>query len=1145
MSVRTFAQYLGVSDRAVSKWESGDGARTPGPDSQAILDTAYTRADDAARDRFWDSLTPDARPDTPTSIGLAMVPDLEPSMIARDDELQTLVRMLDEASNASGAQVITVAGPGGFGKTTLATQTVHDDQVLDLFPEILWVETGEECSAARLTHLITDLCFHLDGTRPQLSDPEQAGFHLARVIGDRRLLMVVDNVWSGADLAPFLLGAPNCVRLVTTRNLRVTPTTARILRLGPMGSAEVIELLQRTIPSASAPALRPLIELCGGWPLLANLVGASVSSDVVAGASAGTALRIARDALQAHGPQAFDIWDADQRTAAISHVISTSLRALDDGVRLSGAEGLSERYASLAAFPPSMPIPLDVLARWWGHAYGWSSVVVRQFCKVLADRSLISAYRADVEAIVLHDVFRAYLLGEVGESLPDLHRSLLAAIELPSGWSAMPRDRTYEWANMTFHLSQAHEHQALATLLSDPEYVTAKASVCGAQALRADHDLLMSVDGDTDDDVLDRARFLTSQGYLLHGQRSEPDMASTLLIATLRNGKKPDGTFLDVLRGTGVSVPWATAPEDRELPGHVGTVVSVAAREDLLVSGGEDGVVRVWDLSTKSLIRTLPGHTGWVHAVAISPDGNLIASAGEDSAIRLWSTTNGTHVGVLPGHDKRIRTLTFLHHSSHLASGAEDGLIRVWDLTTSTLARQATTRGVGIWSLSVSSDDELVAVSGEDEYVRLLDLHTGDLLDERASHRSWVRSVAFIPGQSVLVSASADGTARTWKTDARRLEPVAILDADGERLRAVTTWHGQIVTAGENATITRHTTPPSQVRMPAGVNWIRTIATTNGGIVAGCEDGGLRLWQHDGTGSLETLASGRSTVWSSAFAERGQTVALGRADGTVRLHNPTTGQEHSRLAAGHGRVWALAAAGPYLAAACGDGRLRVWRGSTQTLELNIDVELTWDVAITRDGTLMAASDTNGHVRVWSLPDGHLRWDHAANAGRVRSLALSADADLVAAAGGDGVVRTWTLSTGEPHQAVSVPGWARTVAFDPKGSRLAVGAGNGDIYLHQVGQADADIVLGGHRGRVLMLGFAVDGSWLTSVAADGAVRRWSLDSDDPADACCVADVRVDASAQCAAFDATTASVVVGSANGIALLGFGVDEQGVHE
>ncbi|WP_306948100.1 MULTISPECIES: DNA-binding transcriptional regulator [Streptomyces] len=56
MSVREFAAYLGVSDRAVSKWEAGGENYRPRADSQAALDTALVRASDEAKARFGEAL---------------------------------------------------------------------------------------------------------------------------------------------------------------------------------------------------------------------------------------------------------------------------------------------------------------------------------------------------------------------------------------------------------------------------------------------------------------------------------------------------------------------------------------------------------------------------------------------------------------------------------------------------------------------------------------------------------------------------------------------------------------------------------------------------------------------------------------------------------------------------------------------------------------------------------------------------------------------------------------------------------------------------------------------------------------------------------------------------------------------------------
>jgi hypothetical protein len=141
-------------------------------------------------------------------------------------------------------------------------------------------------------------------------------------------------------------------------------------------------------------------------------------------------VREASEALAGQGPQAFDVWDADQRTAAIGHAVTSSLRSLDEHVTIAGGSALQERYLSLAIFPAATPVPLEVLTKWWARAYGWNRSAVRQFCRVLSDRSLVSAYMADRDAILLHDVFRGYLRHLLGDEWTAAHRSLIEATGL-------------------------------------------------------------------------------------------------------------------------------------------------------------------------------------------------------------------------------------------------------------------------------------------------------------------------------------------------------------------------------------------------------------------------------------------------------------------------------------------------------------------------------------------------------------------------------------------------------------------------------------------------------------------------------------------------------------------------------------------
>lgn len=69
--------------------------------------------------------------------------------------------------------------------------------------------------------------------------------------------------------------------------------------------------------------------------------------------------------------------------------------------------------------------------------------------------------------------------------------------------------------------------------------------------------------------------------------------------------------------------------------------------EPVIVSSGRDKTVKVWDMNTFDLKHNLVGHSSYVNAVTVSPDGSLCASGGKDGLAMLWDLNEGKKLSSL------------------------------------------------------------------------------------------------------------------------------------------------------------------------------------------------------------------------------------------------------------------------------------------------------------------------------------------------------------------------------------------------------------------------------------------------------------------------------------------------------------------
>jgi WD40 repeat protein len=1046
-----------------------------------------------------------------------------------------------------------LAGAGGFGKTTLARMLVHDPATLAEYPDgIVWVTVGQELTGVDLAERINDVCATVTGRKPLHTDPLLAGADLGAGLGGRRMLLVVDDVWSKGQMEPFLAGGPNTVRLVTTRQRSVLPAGAARVDVDAMDADEATQLLTAGMDPVPRPLVDELLAATGKWPVLLGLVNGAARVDVAHGARPDHVLADVRDQLRADGITVLDIADPDHRHLAVSATLEVSL------ARLTPDE--QDRYTELAIFGGDVDIPLSVLARYWRHTNGWTGGQTRTLCRHLADVSLLATYRLDQPPRVrLHDVVRAYLRHLAADRLPALHAALLdahrdlattdsPALDGPAtAWCRLPAGEVYLWEHVPTHLHAAGLHEELNATVAGPGWLVGKLEHVGpaglesdltlsanstcqalATAVRQSAHLLGSLDppGSLTTTLASRlpaggpaaavatALEATVTGPHLRPLAPPPDLPHAALTRVLTGHTRgvgalaaaPDGTWLaSASRDHAVRV-WDvdTGAARHTLIGHAGTVTAVAVARDgsWLASAAIDGTLRIWNPTTGEVAHVLTGHTGEVRVLAVHPEASWLASAGADGTVRVWNPVTGAALHTLTGHEGPVMALAVDPHGAWLASAGNDAMVRVWDAATGAIRHALAGHPGPVEALAVDPHGAWLASAGNDAMVRVWDAATGAIWHILAGHVNWVEVLAVAPDGAWLASAGNDDMVRVWDptTGAARHTltghegPVVALGvaSDGTWLAAASHDHTvriwNLDTGAIRHTLTGHTDEVLALAVGQDGSWL----------ASGGGDPTVRVWNPAIGTTRRILANHNHQVWALAAAPDRSWLASAGRDGMVRVWDPDTAATLRTLTGHTAPVHALAAApdGSWLASAGVDGTVRVWEVATGTTRHRLTGHRGAIVAlmIARDGTWLASAGMDGRLRVWEAGTGTRRHTIGGHTSSVASLAAAPDGSWLASAGDDGTVRLWDVTTGAArHTLIGHTGQVRTLAAGPDGSWLASAGADGTVRLWDVATGTSMQCLTGHTDWVEVLAVGPDGSWLASASHDHAVRVWDVDT----------------------------------------------------
>ncbi|NMG19932.1 serine/threonine-protein kinase [Brasilonema bromeliae] len=346
--------------------------------------------------------------------------------------------------------------------------------------------------------------------------------------------------------------------------------------------------------------------------------------------------------------------------------------------------------------------------------------------------------------------------------------------------------------------------------------------------------------------------------------REEPPTQVIVHRPVLPNNQSPPQNQQRIIPSVATSGNWQCV---RTLRGHSSMVLAVAISSDgqTIASGSNDHTIKLWQLETGKLLRTLgglfSGHSSIVHTVAFSPDGQLLASGSWDETIKLWQVSRGKEIRTLTSHTSWINSVAFspiLPNFSYqqeeayvrawmLASGSADSTVKLWIVSTGIEISTFTGHLDSVWSVAFSPDGELLASGSADSTIKLWQVNTGRKIHTFRGHSFFVNFVTFSPDGRLLASASADGTIKLWQVSTGKeihtfrghsdavcsvtFSPNAQLLASGSWDKTIKIW--QIRTGTEICTLSGHS------------NYVRSVAFSPDGqtIVSGSDDDTIKIWR--------------------------------------------------------------------------------------------------------------------------------------------------------------------------------------------------------------------------------------------------------------------------------------------------------------
>ncbi|MEX2168342.1 MAG: protein kinase [Pirellulales bacterium] len=499
-----------------------------------------------------------------------------------------------------------------------------------------------------------------------------------------------------------------------------------------------------------------------------------------------------------------------------------------------------------------------------------------------------------------------------------------------------------------------------------------------------------------------------------------------------------------------------------------------------------------------------------IYDFALSPDGTQLAAVGQDAMLRVYDVASKRLLAEINTLQSEVNGVTYFPDGQTIVTSGDDGTLRLWHKLRSQAHKVINAHDGIAFDVAYSGAADCLITSGEDSQIKLWNPITGDLIGTLSGHTAPVTVLAVSHDGKLLASASRDRTVRRWNLETHAEIHVQTNIPRGISLTFDRPAEALIIGTVSNfanhmITILLDTNHLLSNALPAKETTSLTVSPDGKLLAAGTDGGVIWVWEADQSPTDDNLT--RNASWSAhtgkihqlAFTPEGEHLLSAGEDGNIRQwENPIKRMESGQLEIlGHVKSIAPVAQRPLMAAIGDEGIAVVEIPTGRIVQRLANASNYTSIAVSNDGTLVAAGEKNRLISVWQLnsPEPSVATDYqlALN----NAVSFSPDGSTLAAysqSHDDGLVLI-DLRSGKMRSGFVAHG-CNEFAWSPDGTFHAAAENQTDaILVHSSATGELIHRIKHHQTTICDLAVSPNSRWIASADDSHQIALWDARSGE--------------------------------------------------